>query len=131
MESEIVYSFKDCYELQLIDCNCNNCVFMQRDLDKYKKREDYHKNASLLEFEQAKAKAIKEAQEVIDNSTDHLEKKSGEGMLRVANKMRFQFEKKFLLNYGKCLKFNRDISFLPMTCQIETQSCFQHRKANK
>jgi len=32
------------------------------------------------------------------------------------------------INYGKCSKFNKDISFIPNTCQIETQNCFINRK---
>lgn len=32
------------------------------------------------------------------------------------------------LHYGKCSKFNKEVSFIPNTCQIETQECFKHRK---
>ncbi len=33
------------------------------------------------------------------------------------------------LNFGKCVKLNKDVSFIPETCQLETQHCFEHRKA--
>ncbi len=32
------------------------------------------------------------------------------------------------LNFGDCTKFNKKVSFIPVTCQIETQECFKHRK---
>lgn len=125
---KIKYSFKDCYELQKIDCNCNNCFFMDRDMDKYWKWHDWHKNIAEREFYNAKGKAILDAWSVIDTSLVELDIKSAVGMARVAFAMRFQFEKIGLLNYAKCTKFNKSVSFIPMTCQIETQKCFEHRK---
>lgn len=32
------------------------------------------------------------------------------------------------LAFGNCTKFNKLVSFIPETCQLETQSCFKHRK---
>jgi hypothetical protein len=32
------------------------------------------------------------------------------------------------LNFGNCTKFNKSVTFIPNTCQLETQECFQHRK---
>jgi hypothetical protein len=32
------------------------------------------------------------------------------------------------LAFGDCLKFKKPVSFIPVTCQIETQQCFEHRK---
>lgn len=32
------------------------------------------------------------------------------------------------LQFGKCEKLNKDISFIPNTCQLDTQECFEHRK---
>ena len=43
--------------------------------------------------------------------------------------MRFQFNKKeAAINYGKCDKFNKSITFIPNVCQLETQECFKHRR---
>jgi len=33
------------------------------------------------------------------------------------------------LNYGNCQKLNKAVSFIPNTCQIETQHCFEHRRS--
>lgn len=32
------------------------------------------------------------------------------------------------LAFGDCKKFNKPVSFIPETCQLETQHCFEHRK---
>jgi len=69
-------------ELQLIDCNCNDCKFMVRDLEKLNK----HKKTFV-----------------------------GTG---ITDK----------LNFGMCTKFNKSVTFIPNTCQLETQNCFEHRK---
>lgn len=29
---DIIFAYKPCRELEEIDCNCNDCAFMQRDL---------------------------------------------------------------------------------------------------
>lgn len=70
-------------ELQKIDCNCNDCKFMVRDIEKFK-------------------------------SFDHL----------YSNEKRASYR----INYGDCTKFNKPVSFIPGNCQIETQSCFEHRR---
>lgn len=95
---------------------------MDRDLIQYKKWENYHREADLVEFNKSKEKAIFEAMQVGGDS--------GKGMLRVAQKMNFMFEKKYLIQYGNCKKFNRPVSFIPLTCQIENQECFKHRRDN-
>jgi hypothetical protein len=32
------------------------------------------------------------------------------------------------IHYGKCSKLKKDVSFIPNTCQLETQQCFKNRK---
>lgn len=71
------------YLLQEIDCNCNDCVFMVRDIEKRK-------------------------------SFDHLHVGEENASHRV--------------NYGDCTKLKKSVSFIPNTCQIETQNCFEHRR---
>lgn len=116
-------------ELELIDCNCNNCIFMDRDSEKFR---EYHliKEAQALEnFERIKHKAIEDAKATITNARPE-DLKGAEGLLRVAQKMRFQFDKSTLLHYGRCTKKGKPVCFIPNTCQIETQDCFKHRRIN-
>lgn len=69
-------------ELQQIDCNCSDCKFMVRNIEKTKAHKD-----------------------------------TFEGL---------GFRDK--LGYGYCDKFDKEVSFIPVTCQIHTQECFKHRK---
>jgi hypothetical protein len=32
------------------------------------------------------------------------------------------------INYGNCIKLNKEVSFIPNHCQLETQDCFKHRR---
>ena len=91
------------YLLQKIDCNCNNCGYLERDIEKYKKWADWHSTIELKEFER--------------------KKKLG----HVRPNAQFQFDKSGLLYYGYCKKLKKDISFIPDICQLETQDCFKHR----
>lgn len=109
------------YLLQKIDCNCNDCFYMERDFTTYGKWEEFHRKLQLEDFEQKRVEALKIANEC----QDELGKKT---LLDKANKMRFLFNKNNLLNYGNCKKFNKQVSFLSGVCQIETQKCFIHRK---
>ena len=74
-------------DLQNIDCNCNDCVFMNRDIDKY-------------------------------NSFNALYTNEKGEVTRPSSRVQ----------YGKCSKLNKDVSFIPNTCQIDTQNCFEHRR---
>lgn len=70
-------------ELQKIDCNCNDCIFMYRN-------------------------------QVKKDSYNHLHKGSEKASHRC--------------NYGTCTQFNKEVVFIPNTCQLETQHCFKHRR---
>ena len=121
IENEITYAFKPCIELELLDANCNNCVFMERDLIKFKEFEEWNKSIQLKEFDKRKAEAFKQSN-LCDNE------KGKQKLLNYANKLTFMFDKSILIHYGKCNKFNKQVFFIPNTCQIETQHCFKHRK---
>lgn len=109
------------YLLQNIDCNCNDCKHMERDFTTYKKWEEKRMNEELLEFEARKESAINSAWEIQDD-------KARISAINIAEKMKFQFNKSGFVQYGICHKFEKQVSFLPGVCQIETQGCFEHRK---
>jgi len=114
------------YGLQKLDSNCNNCKFMIRDMDKHKKSLDDHHRWQFDYFTTIKNKLIENAKKAKKLYYD-LEK--FDSLLTEAEAMKFQFDKKeALINYGRCDKFNKDVSFIPNVCQLETQKCFVHRK---
>jgi len=109
------------YLLQKIDCNCNDCGYMERDMVKFNKWRDWNMKLQLADFEKLKKSAFLEAELCPDE-------KGKKTLLHRANRLKFMFDSKDLLHYGKCTKLNKEVSFSPETCQIDTQSCFKHRK---
>jgi len=91
-------------ELQRIDCNCNDCKFMVRDIDTFNKWKEFHRNLSKKDFD----------------------KKKELGLIR--EKAPFQFRQNGLINYGDCSKLNKKVTFLPNQCCPENQECFKHRR---
>ena len=92
---------------------------MERDFEKKKKWEEFHKKIQLAEFEVAKAQKVKEAEGNIPRN---------EWLISKAKKLQFQFDKSGLINYGYCNKLNKDVTFIPDNCQLDTQECFKHRR---
>jgi hypothetical protein len=114
-------------ELQKIDCNCSDCIFMVRDIQRYNRSLEDHHRWQLDYFNTLKNNLIKKAKEWRDRWND-LEKY--DTVHKMADKMRFQFDRnEAMINYGQCSKFNKPVSFIPNTCQLETQNCFEHRRA--
>ena len=113
------------YFMQLIDCNCNNCGFMERDMDKRKESMDLHHKWQLEEYEARKARLWESVQKWKEKGDVDIY----ETLLKEYNRMRFQFDKaEAMIHYAKCSKLNKDISFIPNICQLDTQDCFVHRK---
>lgn len=113
-------------ELQKIDCNCNDCGFMMRDIEKYKQSLENHRVWQFNYFTVLKNKLIEKAKWWKDKFYD-LEK--WDSILTEADNMKFQFNRsEATINYGYCHAYNKEVTFIPNTCQIETQKCFKHRK---
>lgn len=105
------------YELQLIDCNCNDCKFLVRNNYKKQLSDQLHERWQREEFDRNRNDALFQAYVYKDTIALNIEIKK---TLKV---------KKPLLTYGYCKKFDfKEVSFIPNTCQLETQDCFVHRK---
>lgn len=112
-------------ELQKIDCNCNDCKFMERDLAKYKESLQLHQTWQFSAFELKKKRLIEKSEEWARKE----EYDKAKSLFQEAESMKFVFDKSYsLINYGYCQKFNKSVSFIPNTCQLETQECFVHRR---
>jgi len=113
-------------ELEQLDCNCNNCKFMIRDMDKFKESLELHHKWQLDYFNSQKSKLINKAnwykKQFYDLETWDI-------LMSEAENMKFQFNKKeCLINYGFCSKFNKEVSFIPTYHSLENQDCFIHRR---
>ena len=114
------------YDLQKIDCNCNDCKFMERDMSRFNVSLEKQRQWQLYYFHTIQKKAINAAKWWKDEKND-LEK--WDRLLTEAENMKFQFDKKHAaISFGNCTKLNKPVSFIPVTCQLDTQECFVHRK---
>ena len=102
------------YELHDLDRNCNDCFHLVRDFERYNEALNKLNDHNLAKFETERKRLI----EIGKPET-----------IRKANKMRFQKESKINEGFGFCTKFDKDVDFIPGTCQLHTQGCFEHRKA--
>ncbi len=113
-------------ELQKIDCNCNDCTFMNRDLERFKKSLDDHHRWQLDYFNAVRNNLYQKAESWI--SLGFPEK--SEPLKIEADRMKFQFNRKEAsINYGDCVIFIEKVSFIPNVLQLDTQECFIHRRA--
>lgn len=110
--------------LQRIDCNCNDCKFMIRDMVKYKESESLHRKWQEDYFNTTHNRIIAKGEEWIAKG----EEKKGNMLLKEASQMRFVYQNTSYINYGVCDKFKKDVSFIPNVCQLDTRECFKHRK---
>ena len=116
-------------ELQKLDCNCNDCVYQVRNNDRFKVSLEQHKKWQLDYFNTLKNNLLKKADWWQNKNNIKYNFEKGETLKKEASKMRFQFDKKeATINYGKCDKFNKKISWIPNILQLHTQECFIHRK---
>lgn len=114
------------FELQKIDCNCNDCIFMIRNVDKFKESQEHHLKMQSDYFKTLRSKVVEKANFWKYKKND-LEKYSDIAM--EADRMKFQFDKSAaMINFGTCTKLNKEVQFIPNTCQLDTQECFKHRK---
>ena len=113
------------YLLQLLDTNCNDCIFMERDFERFNNSLYFHKNLQLTSFNRRKNKLIEQAN-YYKNKFYDLEKWND--LLLESDKMKFVFDKSFVsLNFGKCKKLNKKVSYMPNESMLNA-NCFKHRK---
>jgi hypothetical protein len=98
---------------------------MVRNFDKFKESLDKHHKWQLDYFNVIKGKLLKKASEwkVKGDLERH------DSLLKEAGEMRFVHDKSTSkINYGRCSKFDKDVSFIPNVCIPENKDCFLHRR---
>lgn len=124
--------------LQDINCNCNDCGHLLRLLEKQNSIVANNKSLQEQIFDITKERKISKIKNDIENLIKHKglirdaegKIKSKTEHLRNLESSKFHFQNdRTPIQYGVCKKFEREITFVPNTCQIETQGCFTHRKS--
>ena len=120
MDKESTYLF------QCIDCCCNDCKFMERDIVAHNRSELVHHLWQLDYFIIIKNKILSKAREW----TEKGEVDKAELLFKEAKEMKFVYQNTSYINYGYCNNLKKNVTFMPNTCQLDTQVCFKHRKDN-
>lgn len=111
-------------ELQKLDCNCNDCGYLKRNIARYNTVRAEDDDNQYWFFRRVKARAIWKAREKLKKDKDR-----GAVALAAAIALAYTyFPQKCAINYGLCGKLDKPIKFIPNTFQFETQECFVHRK---
>lgn len=109
-------------DIKDVDCNCNDCTFMARDLVLRERAMEFHKKLQFGDYERRKNSLVQEARAL---------KPFNQKAVNKALKYPFQFDKsECTIHYGYCDKFKKNVTFIPEVCQIETQHCFKRRTKN-
>ena len=113
------------YELQKLDCNCNDCKFLVRSMERFQESLELHHKWQLDYFTVIRSKLYEKAEWYRSRGEDG----KANTLKNEADKMKFQFNRiECRLNFGDCTKFNKPVTFLPGVLQLDTQECFEHRK---
>ncbi len=105
--------------LQKVDCNCSDCKHLLRNNYKLQLSKITHERWDKAEYDRNRDNALALAFAFRDKTE-----------LSKLEKEKFQPSKGGVINYGYCKKFDlKEVSFIPNTCQLETQDCFEHRKS--
>ena len=98
MDSESVIEF------QKIDCNCNDCIFMTRDQERFKKSLNFHHKIQLDCFNMIKNNLFNK----VEYWKEKNDIKKAELIKKEADKMKFIFDKSVAsINFGFCEKFKK------------------------
>jgi predicted house-cleaning noncanonical NTP pyrophosphatase (MazG superfamily) len=99
---------------------------MVRNIEKFNQSLKTHERWQLDYFNMLKRKLVERAEEWKRRG----DQEKYERLMDEISRMKFQFDKSdCTINYGHCKKFNKEISFIPNICQLDTQECFKHRKS--
>lgn len=112
---------------------------MVRSFTKKQQHEDLHYDLQKKQFNTFRNKLLRKVDKhLINIERGNLSKEDGKRKIKATmkevNKLEFQFSRATLsLGYGRCIVNGtgdseiKEVSFIPGTCQLHTQHCFEKR----
>lgn len=110
--------------LQNLDCNCNNCKFMERDFATLCHAQKDNRDYYAWSYRKRRANMWSRAKQALAAGNQ----KRHDDILKLRTELRLDTSYKSGLYFGVCRKFEKPISFIPNIFQFETQRCFENRK---
>lgn len=120
MDKESIYLF------QKLNCNCNDCIFMNRDFDALKEAKKIAEMGEKYLFDRTFKRRMQEAW---DNNKAGKHKRCS-NLIKDIRKKKFVYVHTSDILYGNCTKLKKKVTFIANDFQLETQECFKHRKDN-
>lgn len=126
-------------EEKLINCNCNDCIYMVRSFNKRQEHINLHYREQKKSFDTKRAKLLKKIDEnllKVERGTMSKKdcKRKNKATMNMVNSMEFVFDGgKTSLHYGRCILNGtskdeiKEVSFIPNILQLHTQDCFKSR----
>lgn len=111
-------------QFQEIDCNCNDCTYMIRNLRKLDEAKQDARDYAASSIKRIRAKRLDEANDSLERGNV----RSYEGILLERRSVSVKSNYRSGLSFGDCTKFNKPVSFIPNILQLDTQECFEHRR---
>lgn len=112
-------------ELQRVDCNCNDCKYLERDLDAYNHSKTLHHLWQRQYFDLLNKKKLEKVEYWLDKN----EWEKAKGILDEVNASKFSFNNDAHISFGECIKLIKPVSFIPNTVMLENFKCFEHRRS--
>jgi hypothetical protein len=126
------------YQLQCIDANCNDCKHFVRSVQKLQASKQLHRNMDAMSIRGIRRYFWEEAQKELESSAKAKDPaikaaklRKYYGLLKERSRVTVDTSYKTGLVFGDCTKFNRHIETVPNACQLDTQHCFEHRRAQQ
>lgn len=110
--------------LQEIDCNCNDCAFFVRSLDRLNESKRVHRGWVAAGIRTRRAAFWAEAQKALGKG----DMVSYHALLKERRTVSVDRSYKAGLIFGDCSKKGARITTVPGTCLPENAECFVHRK---
>ena len=113
------------YEEQKINCNCNDCIYLERDFIALEESKKRNRSYYAWSYKYRRCNKLKRAKKALEGTETN--QKRHDALLEERSNLSLDTSFRSGLSFGKCRKLEKDITFIPNLLQIETQGCFKHR----
>lgn len=108
--------------LQIVDSNCNDCKHMVRRNDRLEASKKYARHLDARHLVGMRRTYMEEINKRLEKGRDV------SGLIYERARVTTNKGYRSGIAFGDCAKLNKPVQFIPNTCQLDTQTCFEHRR---